>query len=336
MVRAFPTVPRQARARRDPGTQLERIVRWYAARIYDRIEGGRVLPFYCDPKRVGAFAVPAAELARGDEDALFRLVIALAMYQSRRDVDIMAIQRSIRGPVAAKMVEPRRLRVLVERHPCSALKTASSFDNGCDVRRSSTSAVCARRPRTVCHVKEATAAIGRMGDMGKIPTSVWLHLTASGGFSGLLEAACAETRSPADAADVVVRELAKIHRIGVKLATMIVSALSVPSIASGVAPWWPRLDGNHLVVVDANVARTIDALRARGPRTHEAYANWFRRHAGTINLRAVRTDWPERSPRIVQQAVYWFRSRSNRAAVGDTCAVETPCEECITRVCPFV
>ena len=313
------------------------MVRWYDAHIYGRVEGGDRPPFYCDPKRVGAFAVSPAQLARGSDDALFRLLVTLAMYQSRRDVDIMAIQRSIPRSIAMNMTSPRRLRVLVEGHRCVAMDHADTFDKECDVRRGDTMrrATCGRRPRMACHVKEATGAIRRMGDMGMIPTSAWLHLRAMGGFSALIERARVDTDSPARAADRVVVELSKLHRIGVKLATMIVSALSVPAIAPGLTPWWPKLDGNHLVVVDANVARVIDALRAPGARTHDAYASWFRWHAVQIDLRAVRADWPRTSPRLVQQAVYWFRSRSNRAAIDDNCVKSGPCGTCVVSVCPF-
>ena len=42
-------------------TVLDELVAWYAARVYGALEGPGRVPFYCDPARVGGFAVdPAA------------------------------------------------------------------------------------------------------------------------------------------------------------------------------------------------------------------------------------------------------------------------------------
>lgn len=133
----------------------------------------------------------------------------------------------------------------------------------------------------------------------------------------------------------MIVHLAEVHRIGTKLATMYVSALSTPVLAPGLAPWWPRIDGNHLVVVDANVGRVIDLLRPRGPRTYAARAAWFRDVAMRVDLRKVRQDWPRCSPRLVQQAVYVFRSQSNRTAAGDRCSGTARCDAGVPELCPF-
>jgi hypothetical protein len=317
--------------------RLDTIVRWYARTIYARVEGVGTVPFYCDPAKVGPFAVAPGALAAGTEDAVFRVVVALAMYQSRRDVDIMTIQRTMPRRAAEAIASPYRVRLLVERSRCEHVADAGVFDAACDVRRDFAAgrATCSHRPRTACHVKDATLAIGRMGDMGMIPTSAWLHVRPHGGFNALLARVVATASSPAAASDTMVGELAQIRKIGTKLATMIVSALATPALAPGLAPWFPAIDANHLVVVDANVARAIDAMRSRGPRTYAAYAGWLRKHAATVDLAAIRKDWPRTSPRLVQQALYWYRSRSNRAAIGDACATAARCDACIPAICPF-
>ncbi|MCE9579549.1 MAG: hypothetical protein K8W52_40890 [Deltaproteobacteria bacterium] len=316
---------------------LTHIVDWYARTAYDRWEGGAQTPFYCDPARVGHFAIAPASLAAGRDDALFRLLTMMAMYQSRRDVDIMAIQRGMSRTQAAAMGSTRTLRVLVDDAGCALARDAEAFDDRCTVRRdfARDRATCTYRPRAACHVKDTTMAIGRMGDMGKLATSAWLHVADAGGLRTLATVAVASTASPAAAADYLVDRIAQIYRIGVKLATMYVSALATPALAPGLTPWWPRIDGNHLIVVDANVGRVIDALRRRGPRTYEARAAWFRDRAADIDLRAIRSDWPARSPRLVQQAVYVFRSRSNRAALGDTCSGTETCHAGVPALCPF-
>ena len=118
---------------------------------------------------------------------------------------------------------------------------------------------------------------------------------------------------------------------------MFVAALSTPALAPGLTPWFPALDGNSLLVVDTNVARVIDALRRRGTNTYAARAGWLRKHAASIDLSSVRADWPVHSPRLMQQALYWYRSRSNRDAAGLVCghATSTGLTSCVTRICPY-
>jgi hypothetical protein len=315
--------------------EIERVVGWYLATAYGRWEGPGTVPYYADPARIGRFAVDLEALAARDGDALFQLLITMASYQSRRDVDIMAIQRSIRARRAAEMTSPRRLRVLVERSPCAHLRDADVFDRCCDVRRDLVRdrATCGTRPRTPCHVKHATEAIGRMGDLGKTPTSAWLHLGAHGLQRWFLEV-CLLVEDPHARARRLVERVATLYRIGVKLASMFVTALSVPELGYRAA-WAPEVNGSRIVVVDANVGRAIGMWRTdHGPSTYAALEHWLVSAAARVDLSRLRAGLPRHSPRFVQQAVYVFRSRSNRAALGDACATK-PCASCPSRVCPF-
>ena len=73
--------------------EIERVVGWYLETAYGRWEGPGTIPYYADAARIGRFAVDLDALAARDADALFQLLITMGSYQSRRDVDIMAIQR---------------------------------------------------------------------------------------------------------------------------------------------------------------------------------------------------------------------------------------------------
>jgi hypothetical protein len=316
--------------------EIARIVHWYLDTAYGRWEGPGTVPFYGDPRRIGRFAVDLVALAARDSDAIFHLLITLGAYQSRRDVDIMAIQRSIGARRAAEMTSSSRLRVLVESSACAHTRDPDTFDRCCDVRRDleRDRSTCGARPRARCHVKDATAAIGRMGDLGKMPTSAWLHLGAGGPQRWFAEA-CLLDDDPHARARRLVARVSTLYRIGVKLASMFVTMLSVPEL-HGSAAWAPEVDGSRIVVVDANVGRAINVWRRnRGPKTYAALARWLIAAADQINLSRMRSTLPRRSPRLVQQAVYLFRSRSNRAARGDACAVK-PCSSCPSRVCPFL
>lgn len=315
--------------------EITRIVHWYLGTAYGRWEGPGTVPFYGDPRRVGRFAVDLDALAARDPDAIFHLLITLGAYQARRDVDIMAIQRSISARRAAEMTSPRRLRVLIEDSACVYTRDPDTFDRCCDVRRDfeRDRATCGARPRIRCHVKDATEAIGRMGDLGKIPTSAWLHLGA-GGLERWFAEVCLLEDDPQARARRLVARVSTLYRIGVKLASMFVTALSVPELGWRAA-WAPEVDGSRIVVVDANVGRAINIWRRnRGPKTYAVLARWLIAAADQIELSRMRSTLPRRSPRLVQQAVYLFRSRSNRAALGDACAAK-PCSSCPSRVCPF-
>ena len=134
-----------------------------------------------------------------------------------------------------------------------------------------------------------------------------------------------------------MERFARVHRVGRKLATMFVSAMSTPALAPGLTPWFPDIDGNDLVVVDTNVARAVDVLREPGaPRTYDARERWVREQAAQLDLREFRPDLPRYSPRLVQQALYAFCSKSNRVAGGDACSKRgTACPGCAPMICPF-
>jgi hypothetical protein len=309
------------------------IVGWY----FDegRVEG---TPFYCDPMRIGAFAIEPDELAAGTDAAIFRLFVTLSMYQALRDVVIMRQQRSLPRASMRVVADVATVKRSLSRHPCSTLRSVEAFEEGCDVGKDGDDIDCGTCPGVPCHVKDGTRVFNRMGDMGKLPTSAWLRFWQSGGVRALLDDVCREDPSPTARAALLVERFAAVHRIGRKLATMFVSALSTPALAPGLTPWFPEIDGNELVVVDTNVARAVDALRAPGaPKTYDARARWVREQAAVIDLRELRPDLPRYSPRLLQQALYVFCSRSNRVAQGDVCAARTvPCSGCPQGLCPFV
>ena len=302
---------------------LRRVVTWYFAHVYG--------------VREGRFAVKPEALAAGRDDALFRLFVGLSMYQARRDVVIMQQQRTMTAVVVASLSSSRRLRQLVARSACDRLASAAVFDAGCDVAKESGGIDCRHRPRLACHVKDATGELRRMGDSGKIPTSAWLHAWKDGGLRPMLDEVLEATPDPVRRADLLVERFECVHRVGRKLATMFVGAISTPALAPGLTPLSPAIDGHSLVVVDTHIMRTLDRLRpATAPRSYEARARWVKRQAARLDLGDFHPGVPSYAPRLVQQALYHFGSRSNRVHVRDPCAGRTtPCGECVARLCPF-
>lgn len=320
----------------DIATTLRRTLDWYFGRVYGRLEGPGTLPFYCDPERVGHFAVKPSALAAGETTALFRLFIGLAMFQARRDVVIMRQQAAMPRDRAWYLLSPSVISRLAQRSHCDLFDSAQRFDAGCRVQKRGTSVDCTYRPGAPCHVKDATVLLNRMGDMGKLPTSAWLHAWKGGRLKQTLKRVISDESDAQARAAMLVAHFAQVHRVGVKLATMFVSALSTPALAPGLTPWFPEIDGNALVVVDTNVARAVDQLRGQGgSQTYESRAGWLRDYARQLDLRIFRKDVPSYSPRLVQQALYAFGSKSNRQARGDDCASAAACPECVPALCPF-
>jgi hypothetical protein len=309
------------------------VVAWFLAQ--ESVHSAR--PFYCDPRRVGAFALDPERLAEGADDAVFQLFVTLSMYQALRDVVIARQQRSLPRASMRVVADAAFLKRSIIRHACPALRSIETFDGGCDVAKDGDAVDCGTCPGTACHVKEATRIFNRMGDMGKLPTSAWLRLWKGGGLRALLDEVCSAEPSPARRAALLVERFAAVHRVGRKLATMFVSAMSTPVLAPGLTPWFPEIDGNDLVVVDTNVARAVDALREPGAaKTYDARAAWVREQAARLDLRKFKPDLPAYSPRLVQEALYAFCSKSNRSARADACASRSaPCTGCVPTLCPF-
>jgi hypothetical protein len=331
------TLAHPASRRIEPEEALRRVVAWYFASVYGRSEGAGVLPFYCDPACVGAFAVEPRALARGEPAALFRLFVSLSMFQALRDVVIMRLQRGMSREGAEALASATVLSHRLEGHACQHLASAEVFEHRCDVHKGVRGADCGSLPGVPCHVKEATALFRRMGDMGKLPTSAWLRAWADGALGRVLAGVKRREPDPQGRAALLVEHFSQVHRVGRKLATLYVSALSTPVLAPGLTPWAPAVDGNALLVVDTNVARAVDALRPPGaPRTYEARASWLGATAARVDLREFRSDVPTYSPRLVQQALYHYCSKSNRVSRGDTCIPSAQeCSACIPQLCPF-
>jgi hypothetical protein len=314
---------------------LRQITRWYFTKAYGSWEGPGILPYYCDPGRVGAFAVSPQALAAEEEEALFRLFVGMSMYQARRDVIIMKQQRGMTDLVVNRMASLPLVRNSIRSSSCSYLQEAESFEGGCSVRKRDGQVDCAEPAASGCHVRLASAALRRYGDSGKLPTSAWLRIWRHGGLAHLLSAVCRHDRNPVKRAELLVRELSKVFRVGRKLASMFVSALSVPALAPGLTPWFPRIDGASLVVIDTHVAFAIRRLSPKPLTGYERQSEWLRSQAAAIDLRVFGDHLPRVSARMVQQAVCVFGSRSNRAANHDTCSVSQGCHGCEQRLCPF-
>jgi len=176
-----------------------------------------------------------------------------------------------------------------------------------------------------------------MGDMGKLPISSLLYQRHEGLFGTGLRIILSNSSTPEQRATKVIQQLSQVFRVGTKLATMWTSALSTPSLAPGLTPFFPAIQGDELVVIDTNVSQSIRFLgNAKTGVSYQAQATWLDYQAQGIDLKAFDSGVASYSPRMVQQALYWYRSKSNRVAIADPCASkQTRCNTCCPELCPF-
>ncbi len=116
-------------------SSIRTITRWYRETVYGKFEGPGTRPFYCDPARVGHFAVNPTALGRGEAAAHFRLFVVLAMYRSRRNVDIKRRQRETPANDVEGLATARILARRISESRCELLRSAETFDAGCSVKR---------------------------------------------------------------------------------------------------------------------------------------------------------------------------------------------------------
>ena len=309
---------------------LNQILDWYFSKVYACHEGPGTTPFYCDAERVGRFAVLPKQLAAGEPSAIFQLFVGLAMYQARRDVLIMEQQRSSTKQEAATLLSVDHLERYATKSPCPSLREPASFVTTCSVRKEAGQISC-DRPDQPCPVREASHWYRRLGDHGKLPMSAYFTFGRTGALPQLLAEVASATGDPGARAELLVQSFSQVHRVGRKLATLFVSVLSTPALAPGLTPWYPAIDGNSLVVIDTHAARAIDHFRnGEGGNTYAARVAWLKSKAKGIDLRRYNSDLPSYSPRLVQQALYRYCSKSNREVWN------LPCEELCTMIlCPY-
>jgi len=313
--------------------ELTRVVAWYVDRIYGTIEGPGTTPFYCDPEKVGLAAVDPRALAQADEAALFKLFLSLAMYQARRDVVIQAQQRGWNRTEATSLLSLSGLQRRMRSCPCPHLANPGRFEQACTVIKVGKTITC-DYSALACPVRDAARVWGRMADLGKLPTSAYWRIWAKGGTTNLIQQASRES-DPTLRLESVIAEFAQVFRVGRKLATLFVSAVSTPALAPGLTPWWPNLDGNLAVVLDTHATRAVVHLAGKAAgSTYQSRVDWLRRVSENLDLTRFHCVFPSFSPRLVQQALYAFCSKSNRLAWDRLCPHEEA-GQCHSGLCPF-
>lgn len=319
------------------------VVRWYLEHHFRRPSDPGVVEMFCDPSRVGAFAVDRGALRAGDGRALFQLLVATAMFQRRQDVQILRILRGIWAADAAELCDADRLLALVDGSSCEHMRTTRSLAETCDLDKAqgTREGCCAANPSVPCHMKRHTVLLKRYGHFGKVPTSIALTVRESGAgdLPGLRQFVLKRERDPLARARALEEELSRAWRVNQKIASMFLSMITNPDLSQGLAPWSRGIDWTYYVVIDSNVDLFLASIGYRGMGTYDARRDFVRELARTIDLTEFYDRLQPYNPRLVQQAMYLFMSLANRRAAETDCMhlAPAPCATCpsaVRRRCP--
>ena len=296
---------------------------------------------YADPRRVGAFAVDLAALRAGRPDALYRALFATVLFQAMRDVQVQGILRSVSAARADELADPSALFALTASSPCSCLGNLASL-RGCTLTkdRSTRAGICSTRPEAACVLKEHTEILGRFGHFGKVPIGLAYAIREAGAEDlGHLYAIATRDRDRREASGWMLRALSRAWRVNRKLASMFLSLVANPDVLEG-APWSSGLDWTQFVVLDTNTDRFLRKIGYLGPWTYSARQRFIANLSERVHLDGHDASLRRFNPRIVQQAMFLFMSRSNRRDALADCSRSAPsgCRSCpaVTRkICDF-
>lgn len=335
-----------SRLRRPRASQVaatKAVVRWYLEHHFRRPSDPGVLEMFCDPSRVGAFAVDRRALRAGDGRALFRLLVATAMFQRRQDVQILRILQGMGASDADEISDAEQLLALVDDGGCAHMRTTLALAEQCDLAKDPRTRLgcCSANPKVACHLKRHTVLLKRYGHFGKVPTSIALMIREAGAedLSALRRLVMKRARDPLARAQELERELSRAWRVNQKIASMFLSMVTNPDLSRGLAPWSRGIDWTYYVVIDSNVDLFLASIGYQGNGTYEARRDFLRDLARGIDLTEFDSALQRYNPRLVQQAMYLFMSTANRRAAAVDCLHLAPtvcatCPRAVRSRCP--
>ena len=298
---------------------------------------------FCEPKRVGHFAVDPNQLAAGEDNALFRLLVTMIMFQRRSDAQIMRVLKGISSENATELTSAERLLQLSQRSSCPHLRSLSALIKICDLGkdRQSKLGVCSENPALKCHLKEHTVLLKRYGHFGKVPTAaaLLLHEQGGGSFKLLKKQIWKSSNCPSWRATRLIETLSASWRVSDKIAAMFLSAITNRDLSGKLACWADGVDSSQFIVIDSNVDLFLKAIGYEGALTYRARKEFLQAISAQIDLSELDPSLQSYNPRIVQQALYMFMSVSNRREASQDCGDSSKrvCESCGTElslICP--
>lgn len=240
------------------------------------------------------------------------------------------------------LANPEKLLKDLHNDGCPHTLSISVFSDGCDVFKTADGFIdCQTQTGSICVVKKASHLLGRFGDYGKLPvTLAWL--APSMGHSSLVSLyhqALMEIQDPLSRSIWLENCLCKVWRLSKKLANLILSAVSNPALTPGIHPWQEGLAWDYFVVLDRHAINGLRDLGAPISSSYETNRTFLFSLAGQIDLKRFHSKLDTYNPRIVQQALYRFRSKANRLVTPPDCCCQggASCKHCpasLQQACP--
>ncbi len=297
-------------------------VRWYVENHHGTPTDQGVTRTFCDPARVGAFAVTLEGVARRDSAELFRLIVAVAMFQRRQDAQIIRILGGMTEADSAEVSSMQRLLALASRSECEHTKTLDGLLSSCDLTKTPKTkrGSCRANTSVQCHLKRHTVLLRRYGHFGKVPTSIALAVRESGevDISAMLDAAAAREATPNARARAMIAALSRAWRVSEKISSMFLAMVWNPDLTPGVTER-DDVDWRHFIVIDSNTDLFLSSIGYDGLGTYEARRAFIRAISKEVDLSALHPALRRDNPRIIQQAMYLFMSESNRRGIPTDC-----------------
>lgn len=322
----------------------EFIVGWYFIHIWKQAHDGGLFPWLSNEQELGFFAIDSQAVEMGDDRALFKTLITLAMFQRLRDTFVVKILRSLSREDVAELTDPERLFFLARTGGCSHSATQESLQKVCNLAKDPQTGVgiCAANPDCVCYLKRHTILLRRYGHFGKIPTSAALALQDSwgGSLSALRSRVFMDHLDPLVRSQALEAELNRVWRINKKVASMFLSAISAPDLGLETPPWRKGLDWTWFLPIDVNIDKFLVSVGWGGPWTYAARRQAILDLSKEVSLASFQPGLQDYNPRLVLQAINRFMSKPNRRAISTDCSFQAPhsCANCPTdlkAVCPF-
>ncbi len=261
-------------------------------------------------------------VARRDSAELFRLIVAVAMFQRRQDAQIIRILGGMTEADSAEVSSMQRLLALADRSDCDHTKTLDALLTRCDLTKTPKTrrGTCRANNSVACHLKRHTVLLRRYGHFGKVPTSIALAVRESraADIAAMLDDAAAREATPNARARGMIAALSRAWRVSEKISSMFLAMAWNPDLTPGVVES-DDVDWRHFIVIDSNTDLFLSAIDYDGLGTYEARRAFIRALSAQIDLTSLHPSLRRDNPRIVQQAMYLFMSESNRRGIPTDC-----------------
>lgn len=308
----------------DPVMATQAVVAWYFATYHGRDDDMGMARTFGRRDAVGHFAVDLDDVARSEPAAMFRLFVSAAMFQRLRDAIVMQTLRGIPPDDAHELTSLQALLELVDDAACEHARSNAALQRTCDLTKDAAGrATCDIGPHIPCHLKRHSMLLRRYGHFGKVPSSAALMVreAGAGNLVALKDEVVAGAAGDATLAAVRLEEaISRTWRIASKIAAMFLSLVTAPGMGFGNVPWSTGIDWTRYVVIDRNVDLFLESLGYAGSGTYDARRDAVLELARHVDVSHYRPDLPAYHPRLVQQAMFMFMSKSNRKLAPIDCS----------------